>query len=132
MYRNNLYTYLSYQIPPNFLARNTFQVTHLRNLNNFNLFAQYSPMAYSLVSKTKSSIYTRFTLSWKIVGNLSLQAGAENPLFCRQRDITWTSNPNYSSYSTFLNRGMKPYIFIGATFYFSNKIKSSRRNKKGP
>ncbi len=25
---------------------------------------------------------------------------------------------------------MKPYIFIGATFYFSNKIKSSRRNKK--
>lgn len=96
----------------------------------FNLFAQYSTEKYSLLSKTNSEIYTKFTVSWNVIKDLTLQAGAENPLFCGHRNITWTSSPNYYSYSTSLDKGMKPFIFIGATYFFANKIKSKWRNKK--
>ena len=97
---------------------------------NFNLYAQYSTPTYSLTSKTNSGIYTRFTVAWKVIKDLDIQAGAENPIFCGHRGITWTSSPNYTSYSASLNKGMQPYIFIGANYYFANKVKSSWRNKK--
>lgn len=97
---------------------------------NFNLYGQYSTGKYSLTSKTNSVIYTRFTVSWNVIKNLNIQAGGENPVYCGHRDITWTSSPNYTSYSAYLDKGKKPYIFIGASYYFTNKVKSSRRNKK--
>ena len=62
--------------------------------------------------------------------NKSANVGAESFLFPSMRYKTWIKNGDYESYSTTLQKELRPRFTIGATYSFSNKVKVNYRQKK--
>lgn len=93
-------------------------------------YLSYTPYTYTRVSKSRASVNSNLSLSCRINNSWSATVGAESFLFPSMRSKTWTENGDYNSYTTYLQKGVRPKITIGVAYSFSNKVRSNYRQKK--